>query len=100
MKNYFENVDRQVIREKANQMLDYANDAKGYASRWSNFALGRAREFSLFDFAVFKLCLLSLGIWLGACFSKFFKKFRGVLFVLFAASWIYLAWQIFFDEEE
>ena len=43
------------------------------------------------------LRLLSLGLWLGSCFSKFFKKFRSVLFVAFAASWLYLFWRVFFD---
>ena len=39
-------------------------------------------------------------LWLGTCFSKLFKKFRGVLFMLFAASWLYLLWRIVFDEDE
>ncbi|WP_283674834.1 hypothetical protein [Butyricicoccus sp. Marseille-Q5471] len=100
MTNYLENLDRAELKARAEQMLDYANTAKGCAGRWVDYGVSKAQEFSVFDFAVFKLCLLSLGIWLGACFAKFFKKFRGALFVLFAASWLYLFWRIFFDDED
>ena len=49
---------------------------------------------------MFETCLLSLGLWLGTCFSKCFKKLRTLFFVAFAASWLYMLWRIFFDEEE
>ena len=100
MKNYLENIDRDALRARAEQMLGYANDARTQASRWTDYAVSKARGFSLFDFAIFEACLLSLGPWLGTCFSKLFKKFRGVLFMLFAASWLYLLWRIVFDEDE
>ena len=70
------------------------------ASRWTNHAVEKAHGFSLFDFAIFETCLLSLGLWLGACFSKCFKKIRTVLFVAFAASWLYMLWRVFFDDED
>ena len=85
MKNYLENVDREALRARAEQMLHYADEARG---------------FSILDFAVFETCLLSLGLWLGTCFSKCFKKLRTLFFVAFAASWLYMLWRIFFDEEE
>lgn len=100
MKNYVPNIDRDAVRARAEQMLAYANDAKDCASRWTDLAMDKAHGFSIFDFAVLKVCLLSLGLWLGACFAKFFKKFRGALFVLFAASWMYLFWRIFFEDED
>lgn len=65
-----------------------------------NHAVEKAHGFSLFDFAIFETCLLSLGLWLGTCFSKCFKKLRTLFFVAFAASWLYMLWRIFFDEEE
>ena len=92
MKNYLENVDREALRARAEQMLHYADEARGTASRWTNHAV--------FDFAIFETCLLSLGLWLGTCFSKCFKKLRTLFFVAFAASWLYMLWRIFFDEEE
>ena len=100
MKNYFEDIDRDAIRARAEQMLDYANGAKSCACRWTNFAMDKAHDFSIFDFAVLKVCLLSLGLWLGSCFAKLFQKCRSVLFVVFVASWLYLFWRIFFDGEE
>lgn len=100
MKNYLENVDREVLRARAEQMLHYADEARDTASRWTNHAVEKAHGFSLFDFAIFETCLLSLGLWLGACFSKCFKKIRTVLFVAFAASWLYMLWRVFFDDED
>ena len=97
MKNYLENIDREALRARAEQMLGYADDARRQAGRWTDYAVTKARGFSLFDFAIFEACLLSLGLWLGSCFSKFFKRFRSVLFVAFAASWLYLFWRVFFD---
>lgn len=100
MKNYLENVDREALRARAEQILHYADEARGTASRWTNHAVEKAHGFSLFDFAIFETCLLSLGLWLGTCFSKCFKKLRTLFFVAFAASWLYMLWRIFFDEEE
>lgn len=100
MKNYLDSIDREALRARAEQMLDCANEARNCAARWTDYAMGKAHSFSVFDFAVLKVCMLSLGLWLGSCFAKFFKKFRGALFVLFAASWMYLFWRIFFDCEE
>ena len=90
MKNYLENVDREALRARAEQMLHYADEARGTASRWTNHAVDKARGFSILDFAVFETCLLSLGLWLGTCFSKCFKKLRTLFFVAFAASWLYM----------
>ena len=78
MKNYLENVDREALRARAEQMLHYADEARGTASRWTNHAVEKAHGFSLFDFAIFETCLLSLGLWLGTCFSKCFKKYYGM----------------------
>ena len=119
MKNYLENVDREALRARAEQMLHYADEARDTASRWTNHAVEKAHGFSLFDFAIFETCLLSLGLWLGACFSKCFKntgsmlalftrtcfskcfkKLRTLFFVAFAASWLYMLWRVFFDDED
>ena len=84
MKNYLENVDREALRARAEQMLHYADEARDTASRWTNHAVEKAHGFSLFDFAIFETCLLSLGLWLGACFSKCFGavcRVRGELAV-------------------
>ncbi len=57
-------------------------------------------RFSLIEFFIYETCLLSFGLWLGTCFSKFFKKFRAIIFAAFAATWLYLLWRVFFDEDE
>ena len=62
MKNYLENVDREALRARAEQMLHYADEARDTASRWTNHAVEKAHGFSLFDFAIFETCLLSLGL--------------------------------------
>lgn len=100
MKNYLENIDRDALRARAEQMLRYADDARTQAGRWTDFAITKAHSFSVLDYAVFKVCLLSLGLWLGSCFSRFFKKFRVALFVAFTASWLYMLWRVFFDCDE
>ena len=94
MKNYLENIDRDALRARAEQMLGYANDARSQASRWTDYAVSKAREFSLFDFAVFEACLLTLGLWLGTCFSKLFKKSPRCVCSCCCSSWLYLLWRI------
>lgn len=42
--------------------------------------LDAARRFTGFDFAIFKICLLSIGILLGTYFANFFQ------------SWIVIVW--------
>lgn len=40
-----------------------------------NTTTEKIRGFSLIEFFIYETCLLSFGLWLGTCFSKFFKKF-------------------------
>ena len=54
MKNYLENVDREALRARAEQMLHYADEARDTASRWTNHAVEKAHGFSLFDFMIFE----------------------------------------------
>lgn len=63
-------------------------------------SMEKARGFSIFDFAMLKLCLLTLGLWLGSQFTKLFSRFKQVLFITFAFSWVYLMWRVFFHNEE
>ena len=84
MKNYLDSIDRDALRSRAEQMLQTE----------------KIRGFSLIEFFIYETCLLSFGLWLGTCFSKFFKKFRAIIFAAFAATWLYLLWRVFFDEDE
>jgi len=100
MKNYFDAIDREMLRARAEQMLDYANNAKDCASRWSNFAVDRAHTFTLLDFSIAAVCLTTFGAWVGTCFSNGLRKIRGVLFAAFVASWLYVFWRILFDNSD
>ena len=97
MKNYLDSIDRDALRSRAEQMLHTAGDACDQAGRFMNTTTEKIRGFSLIEFFIYETCLLSFGLWLGTCFSKFFKKFRAIIF---AATWLYLLWRVFFDEDE
>lgn len=99
MKQYLSYLERENLKQKADQMLGYANNAKAYAQRIGSYTVERTRKFSLMELTLFKVCLVSLGLWVGATFSNVFKKLRGFLLVAFAASWVYLFWRVFVDEE-
>ncbi len=88
MKNYLDSIDRAALRSRAEQMLHTAGDACDQAGRFMNTTTEKIRGFSLIEFFIYETCLLSFGLWLGTCFSKFFKKFRAIIFAAFAATWL------------
>lgn len=63
------------------------------------FMLKRVSSFSILDWAVFKACLISLGILLGAALSRLFKKLAPLMTVIFILSWFYLIWRVFLSED-
>lgn len=63
------------------------------------YLLSQARTFGILDFAIFKTCLVCLGAFLAASFSKQAKKFKFLLFIGFLASWVYLIWRIFLQDD-
>lgn len=74
MKNYLDSIDRDALRSRAEQMLHTAGDACDQAGRFMNTATEKIRGFSLIEFFIYETCLLSFGLWLGTCFSKFFQE--------------------------
>ena len=88
MKNYLDSIDRAALRSRAEQMLHTAGDACDQAGRFMNTTTEKIRGFSLIEFFIYETCLLS------------FKKFRAIIFAAFAATWLYLLWRVFFDEDE
>lgn len=56
--------------------------------------LNAARRFTATDFAVFKICLLSIGILLGSYFSCFFQNYVSVLWIVAVIAWLVLMVQI------
>ena len=74
MKNYLENIDREALRARAEQMLRYADDARNQAGRWTDYAVSKAQGFSVFDFAIFKVCLLSWDCGWAPAFRAFSRN--------------------------
>lgn len=89
--DYVRSIDRDEIAQ-------YAGCAKARASSLISYLVERARSFSILDFAMFKVCLLSVGLLLGTVFSKFFSKFKMLILTGFLVSWAYMFWRIFRDD--
>ncbi len=53
-----------------------------------------ARHFTATDFAVFKICLLTIGILLGAYFSTFFLNYITIVWVVAVLTWLILIIQV------
>lgn len=62
--------------------------------------LNRARRFSLFDFAMFKLVLLSAGIILGTYLHWFFRPGMWIVWTIFGVSFVYMTLVMFFSREK
>lgn len=63
--------------------------------RWINYLMGRARQFTVVDFAFFKLALLSAGILLGSYFAGFFQSHLTAVWILFAVSYTVVLYATF-----
>ncbi len=77
----------------------YAQDSSDAFTSLIKFMLARAKDFSVLDFALFKLCLVSFGLYIGSKFAEFFKKFRIVILISFIISYAYMLWRIFIRED-
>ena len=77
----------------------YAQDSSDAFTSLIKFMLARAKDFSVLDFALFKLCLVSFGLYIGSKFAEFFKKFRIVILISFIISCVYMLWRIFIRED-
>lgn len=93
-------VDPEILRAYSQTAKTYAGAASSRASDFVQYLVERARGFSVLDFAMFKVCLLSLGLWLGAQFAGLFKRVRVFVFLGFIASYIYLIWRIFLRNDQ
>ncbi len=87
---------KNITKESA---IRYLQDTSDSISSLIKFIIARVRDFSIFDFALMKLCLISFGLYLGSKFAAFFKKFRIVLFMWFIFSSLYMIWRIFISED-
>lgn len=81
-------------------LCEHVHSAKEKTGVFIAFLVEKARGFNVFDFAVLKLCLLSIGLWLGSTFFKFFRRFKGIIALSFVVSYIFLIWRIFFRDQD
>ena len=58
--------------------------------------LSASRKFSLIDFVFFKITLVSIGLLLGAYFSRFFLGIASILWPVFIISYLWLMYRTFF----
>ena len=91
---------RDYAEDAAAAARDYAGEAVGQADRFIDYTMGRARGFSVLDFAIFKVCLICFGAWLASLFSKAAQKLKPLFLIGFLATWFYLIWRIFFCETD
>ena len=52
--------------------------------------MDKVKRFSILDFAIFKITLLSAGVLLGTYFSSFFLSIIGLVWIVFAVSYGYM----------
>lgn len=57
--------------------------------------INAAHNFKAMDFAVFKICLLSVGILLGTYFSIFFQNYITLIWVVAVLTWVILIIQVY-----
>lgn len=100
MKNYLENVDREAAprpcradaplrRRGARHREPLDQSCRGQGARLLDFGFRCVRDLPALARSVARHLLFQV-----------LQKLRTLFFVAFAASWLYMLWRIFFDEEE
>ena len=54
---------------------------------WIDYLMSQVRQFTIMDFAFFKLALLSAGILLGSYFPGFFQSIAALIWLIFLVSY-------------
>lgn len=57
--------------------------------------INAAHHFTAIDFAVFKICLLSVGILLGTYFSIFFQNYITLICIVVVFTWLILIIRVY-----
>ncbi|WP_248477867.1 permease of phosphate ABC transporter [Tepidibacter aestuarii] len=60
-----------------------------------NKTLNASRKYTIFDYSLLKICLISLGILLGVSFSQFFSKYLSIIGIIFIISYILILYKTF-----
>jgi small multidrug resistance family-3 protein len=55
-----------------------------------NNLMNAVRHYTAMDFAVFKICLVAIGILLGTYFAAFFTNYIVVVWIIAAVAWLTL----------
>lgn len=60
-----------------------------------DFSMRVAKQFNFMDYTVFKICLVSLGILLGAYLSQFFLSIISIVWAVAIVSYIWMIYKMF-----
>lgn len=93
-------INCEALAAQADAWKGRAGELAARAGDLADYSAERARGFTLFDFSIYEFCLLSLGVWIGSRFARFFKRFRALVFLGFLASWVYLIWRVFLRRDD
>ena len=62
--------------------------------------MDKARNFSMFDFAIFKTTLLSAGILIGTYLASYIMSIIWLLWIIFVVSYLYMIYISFFRPQK
>ena len=58
-----------------------------------NKLLGAAKNYTVLDYSLLKISLISLGILIGTYFSNFFSNYTSLLWIIFLVSYIWIIYR-------
>lgn len=60
-----------------------------------NKLLGVTKKYTVLDYSLLKITLVSLGILIGTYFSNFFSNYASLLWIIFLVSYIWIIYRTF-----
>jgi hypothetical protein len=60
-----------------------------------NKLLGATKKYTVLDYSLLKITLISLGILIGTYFSNFFSNHTSLLWIIFIISYIWIIYRTF-----
>lgn len=67
--------------------------------RWTDWGMERLRRFTVWDVAVFKTCLLGMGMLIGMYFVKPLKKLAPLVWIVTLCTYVYIVWRMVVQDE-
>ncbi len=68
--------------------------------QWVEFVRRSVSRFSVFDFGMLKLCLISIGVLIGVYLHQTLDGFMWLFWLLFVSSWLYIVVRTFTVQEK